>query len=121
MFREITIGGIKVPMLANAATPLRYKQYFHKDILKEMQGAQSDSVKVTDSLPELSFIMACQAKAKEGKVDLNTLKQTDYIDWLEQFDPMDIPMAADDIVSLYFGNALTEAEAKKNVEEPKEK
>lgn len=121
MYREISIGGIKVPMLANAATPLRYKQHFHKDFLKEMQGAQIDSIKVTDSLPELAFIMSCQAKAKEGKVDINMLKETDYLDWLEQFDPMDIPMAADDIVSLYFGNAITEAEAKKKEEEPNEK
>ena len=121
MFREITIGSVKVPMLANAATPLRYKQHFHKDILKEMQGAQMDSVKVTDSLPELAYIMACQAKAKEGKIDINLLKETDYLDWLEQFDPMDIPMAADDIVSLYFGNAITEAEAKKKEGEPKGK
>lgn len=121
MFREIKIGGIEVPMVANAATPLRYKQYFHKDILKEMQGAESDSGKVTDSLPELAFIMAMQAKAKEGKADMNLLKETDFINWLEQFDPMDIPMAADDIVSLYFGNAITEVETKKKEEEQKEK
>jgi hypothetical protein len=121
MYREIKIGEKTIPMLANAATPLRYKQHFHKDILVELQNAQIESVKVTDSLPELAFIMANQAKAKEGKVDLNLLKETDYIDWLEQFDAFDIPMAADDIVSLYFGNALTEAEAKKKEGEQKEK
>ena len=120
MNRDIKIGGINVPMLANAATPLRYKQFFHKDILKEMQGASEDSEKVTGSMPELAFIMAMQAKSKAGLKDMNLLKEAEYIDWLEQFDPMDIPMAADDIVSLYFGNAMTEAEAKKKEEEQKE-
>ena len=81
MYSELKIGGVKVPLLSNAATPLRYKQFFHKDILKEMQGASDDSAKITDSLPELTFIMAKQAQAKAGKCDMNMLKESDFIDW----------------------------------------
>lgn len=117
MYKEIEVGGIKTPLLANAATPLRYKQYFHKDVLKEMQGAQDDSEKVTDSIPELAFIMAMQAEAKEGKRDMNMLKDSDYLDWLEKFDSFDLPMAAEEIISVYFGNALSDVEAKKKEEE----
>lgn len=121
MFREITIGGIKVPMLANAATPLRYKQHFHGDILKQINSDMDNAEKVTGPVTELAYIMAIQAKAKEGKIDINLVKETDYIDWLEQFDPLDIPMASEEIIKLYFGNAYTEAEAKKKEEAPKEK
>lgn len=122
MFKEIQIGGIKVPMVANAATPLRYKHLFHKDILKEMNDASDDTEKVTDSIPELAFVMAKQAAAKEGKADLNLLNESDFIGWLEQFDPFDIPMASNEIVSLYMGNALTDSESKKKEKDaPKEK
>ena len=117
MYTELTIGGVKVPLLSNAATPLRYKQFFHKDILKEMQGASDDSAKITDSLPELTFIMAKQAQAKAGKCDMNMLKESDFIDWLEMFDAYDIPMASEEIVSVYLGNALSDVEAKKKENE----
>lgn len=117
MYSELKIGGVKVPLLSNAATPLRYKQFFHKDILKEMQGASKDSAKITDSLPELTFIMAKQAEAKTKKCDMNTLKESDFIDWLEMFDAYDIPMASEEIINVYLGNALSDVEAKKKESE----
>lgn len=113
MFKEIKIGDITVPMLANGATPLRYKMIFGKDLMTEFQGATDDSAKALNSLPELAFIMAKAAEAKEGKTDLNLLNASMYLEWLEQFDPMDIPMASDEIVNLYTGNMATKSEPKK--------
>ena len=113
MFREIKIGDITVPMLANGATPLRYKLIFGKDLMTEFQGATEDAAKAMNSLPELAFIMAKAAEAKEGKADLNLLNQQMYLEWLEQFGPMDIPMASDEIVNLYTGNMETKSEPKK--------
>ena len=117
MFKEVTVGGIKVPMLANAATPLRYKQLFHKDIIKEFQEVTEDVSKATDSIPELAFIMAMAAKAKEGKADMNLLNMDSYVDWLEQFEPLDLPMASEEIIDLYTGNSVTDSEPKKKEKE----
>lgn len=117
MFREIKVGELVVPMLANAATPLRYKHMFSKDIIKEFQGASDDSSKVTDSIPELAFIMAKAAEAKNGKTDMNLLNDQMYMDWLEQFEPLDLLNAAEDITDLYMGNGKTESEPKKKEEE----
>ena len=86
---------------------------FHKDLISEFQDATENAEKAMESLPELAFIMAKAAEAKEGKADLNMLNQDMFIDWLEQFDPMDIPMASDEIVGLYTGNMETSSEPKK--------
>lgn len=113
MFKEVKIGKITVPMLANGATPLRYKMIFHKDLISEFQDATENAEKAMESLPELAFIMTKAAEAKEGKADLNMLNQDMFVEWLEQFDPMDIPMASDAIVGLYTGNMETSSEPKK--------
>lgn len=113
MYKEIKIGDITIPMLANGATPIRYKMIFGKDLISEFNEAQKDAVKAMDSLPELAFIMAKAAEAKEGKSDLNCLNQDIYVTWLEQFGPMDILNASDQIVNLYTGNMETRSEPKK--------
>lgn len=115
MFKEVKIGGITVPMLANGATPVRYKLLFKKDIISEFQEAQGNNAKMVDTIPELAFIMAKQAEASEGKADLSRLSMDDYIAWLERFDSMDLPFAAEDIVNLYVGNNETSSEPKKKV------
>ena len=117
MFKNITIGGITVPMLANGATPIRYKHVFHKDIITEFQAAQDDYSKAASSMPELAFVMAKQAEAKEGKIDINLLNEDMYVEWLEQFGPMDLPMASEQIIELYLGNNATSSEPKKKVKE----
>ena len=117
MLKEINIGGITIPMLANGATPIRYKHVFHKDIITEFQQAQDDYSKVVNSIPELAFIMAMQAQNKEVGGDLNLLNEDKYMKWMEQFDPMDLPLAADQIVDLYMGNNITTSESKKKRKE----
>ena len=117
MFKNIEIGGITVPMLANGATPIRYRQVFHKDIITEFQQAQDDYSKVVNSMPELAFIMAMQAKAQDGAIDLNLLNEDKYLEWVEQFGAMDLPMASEQIINLYLGNNATSSEPKKKVKE----
>ena len=114
MYKEIKVGEKIVPMLCTAATPLRYKLIFGKDLITELQGAELDSAKVMDSVPELAFLMAKTAEAKAGKADLNRLSQEMLLDWLDQFDAMDLPLASEEIISLYAGNMLTTSEPKKN-------
>lgn len=117
MFKKVKIGGITVPMLANGATPIRYKHIFHKDIITELQNAQNDYTKVISSMPELAFIMAKQAEAKDGKADLNLLNEDMFVEWLEQFDPMDLPLASDQIMNVYMGNNAVTSESKKKTDE----
>lgn len=117
MFKEVNIGGITIPMLANGATPIRYKQVFHKDIISEFQQVEKDYSKVASSIPELAFIMAMQASAKDGSTNLNLLNEEMYIKWAEQFGAMDLPLASDQIIDLYMGNNSVSSEAKKKVKE----
>lgn len=117
MFKNVEIGGITVPMLANGATPIRYRYVFHKDIITEFQQAQDDYSKVVNSMPELAFIMAMQAKAQDGAIDLNLLNEDKYLEWVEQFGAMDLPMASEQIINLYLGNNATSSEPKKKVKE----
>ena len=117
MYGEIKVGGINVPMIANAATPLRYKQLFGKDLLTEFHGVEENEAKAVESIPELAFIMAMTAKSKDGKQDLSKLNLNLYMEWLEQFDPMDLPMASEQIVNLYLGNTVTISEPKKKEKE----
>lgn len=114
MYKEIKIGDVNVPMIANAATPLRYKMIFGKDLISQFQDTEENTSKGIDSITELAFIMAKAAEAKEGKADMDKLNQSIFVEWLEKFEPMDIPMASEEIVGLYMGNALTSVEPKKN-------
>lgn len=116
MFKELKIDDIYVPMLANGATPLRYKLIFGKDLIAEFQDAENNAAKVTNCIPELAFIMAKAAEAKDGRADMSTLNQEDFMCWLEQFSPMGVTMAAEEIVDLYMGNAQTSVEPKKKEE-----
>lgn len=116
MFKEVKIGDKSVPMLANGSTPIRYRMLFSKDILSEFQAIQNDSTK-TETIGELGYVMAMQSKANEGKFDLVKLNTNDYIKWLEQFDPFDIEMAAEDIIGVYIGNMASSSIPKKKEEQ----
>lgn len=113
MYREIKVGEKMVPMVANAATALRYKHVFGKDLIVELQQAQGDTAKGFNSLPELAFVMAKAAEAKEGKVNMGLLNEENFMDWLEQFDSMDIVTAAEAVINLYMGNSEASVEQKK--------
>lgn len=116
MFKEVKIGGKLFPMVANAATAIRYKQVFGRDLLKEM--SNEDEMSVAGLIQELGYIMA-MAGAGE---DMNKLNQETYITWLEGFDALDFfdETAATDIMNLWQGNKAVSAEAKKKPEQPSE-
>lgn len=110
MYREIKVGKGTVPMLANGATPIRYRMIFKKDLLNEFQKTEGNNYSVaTDTVSELAFILA---KAAE-KADMNKLNFETYIEWLEQFEPFDLTEALEDIVDMYVGNIETSSEVKK--------
>ena len=108
MRKELTIGGNNVSFVANAATPLYYKMFFRKDLLKQF--SDGDGVAVAgDNIPELAFIMAKQA----DKADMMHLKYEYYIEWLERFNPLDLVLNGEAILSVYFADMETSVEPKK--------
>lgn len=116
MFKEVKIGGKNLPMVANAATAIRYKQVFGRDLLKEMSA--DDDLSVAGLVQELGYIMA-MAGAGE---DMNKLNNETYIKWLEGFDALDFfdENVATDIMNLWQGNKEVSAQAKKKSEQPSE-
>lgn len=121
MEKVIKIGTKDVALSANAATPIRFRNIFGKDLLTIVSEGTSperiDMKVASEVAPELAFIMAKSAE----KADMTKLNEDKMIEWLEQFEPMDLINATDGIFSVYFGDSETEVEAKKNSNgEPKE-
>lgn len=110
MYREIKIGEKTIPLLANGATPMRYRMVFGRDILSEFQRAGEDGGIMISSLSELAYIMAMAA---DKSVDMSKLNVNSYINWLEQFEPLDLTNASEEIVDTYMGNTKTTSEVKK--------
>lgn len=129
MFREVLIeradgSDTPTPLMANAATPRRYKQVFGEDLLTLFANAETNdgnrkSYNI-DFIAELTYIMNMQALAADGKVKLDKLNPNGLLDWLEQFEGMAIEDAAADILNVYLGNTATASSAKKNSEEQSE-
>lgn len=130
MYKEVMIERADgkdepTPLMANAATALRYKQIFHNDLLTLFANAETekDGAKYynIDFLPELTFVMAMQARAKTDKgVKLDQLSLDNMIDWLEDYDSLAIENASREILSVYLKNTDSDSEAKKNNDEQKE-
>lgn len=114
MEKVIKIGTVDVTMTANAATPIRFRNIFGKDLLtliSEGTSAGGVDMKVASEVaPELAFIMA---KSAEG-ADMTKLNESKMLEWLEQFGPMDVVNATEAIFNVYFGDSVTEVESKKN-------
>lgn len=114
MYREITIGSKKVPLLANGATPFWYKQIFKKDIIAQVSGAKEEEQieVITSAGPELAFIMAKQAECK-AFADMKKYGIENYYEWLQDFEALDLPMAMDKVMEIYMGNQIQSVEPKK--------
>ena len=105
-------GGKEVKLAANAATPFRFKQLFGKDLLRIFNDSSKDEeemIGLADTVTELAFIMNSQA---EGK-DMNRLSLDEFYLWLEDFEPMDFVVKAEDIINVYLSSTIATAEAKK--------
>lgn len=130
MYREVMIERANgsqdpTPLMANAATPRRYKQVFGEDLLTLFANAEKKDENGTsyhiDFLAELAYIMAMQAQAaNNNKVKLDKLSANGILNWLENYEGMAIENAATDILDVYLGNTATASEAKKNNEEQSE-
>lgn len=107
MYGKITIGQNSIAMAANAASPIFYKSIFHKDFLTQVQADEPDPM----LFAEMGYVMAMQAD--HTIADMMKLSQESYIEWLTQFEAMDIITKTGDIGNLYFKQTQETSKAKK--------
>lgn len=118
MFKVIKVGNKEVPMNANAATPIRYRQVFKKNLLPYFMGKATDE-DAAEMVGELAYIMAASA----ANEDMDRLSFEGYVKWLEGFAPLDFVdnTTVTAIIDLYQGNEEGYAELKKSPDQLNEK
>ena len=119
MVAKINIGNATVEMVANAATPIRYRTVFGEDIIKVLlsQEKEVDTGMMADAASKLAYIMKLQAE----KSDFRKASMDDFVTWLEDFAPMDMILAAGDIMTFYNSQTAALSTAKKKDTVPSEK
>lgn len=114
MIKTVKIGGGEVILAANAATPYRFKQVFHKDLFQiftaSTNNTEEENIGLADTITKLAFIMNKQAE----KADMNALSEDGFYSWLENYAPLDIVLAGEEIISFYMSSTQGTVEAKKN-------
>ena len=103
MYKKVTIDGKELEFTANAATPYRYKQVFHRDLLKILGNEENAESEGLEAVTELAFIMTKQAE----RVDMGKLNYEEFITWLEGFGPMAFIDAAEEIIGVYMDSQKT--------------
>ena len=110
MIGTVKIGDKEVEMLANAATPFWYNQIFHDDFFTATQNMSDDNAGSTVGVfTRVGFVMAKQASTK----DMKKVTEGQFMDWLTEFEAMDLPNAIPDIVEIYMAQTKGTAKAKK--------
>lgn len=100
-YKVIEIGDIKVPLQCKASVNLYYKQIFGEDpIIKQSDGNMTSGEGIIFA-QQLAFVMAKAAEANGDRSKMLNLGMDEYIDWLDQFDFMDLQDALKDVMALY--------------------
>lgn len=97
MFKTMEIGGKELELVANAATPFRFKQVFHKDLFSVLGNEERAAEEGVETITQLAYIMVKQAE----KADMNKLSEDGFIQWLEDFPPMAFVDSAEEILNAY--------------------
>lgn len=106
MIGRVQIGEHGVDMLATASTPYRLKQIFGIDYFQVVTAKkQPDATEMTDLYIKLGFVMAKQAE----KADMNAVNEAAFFDWLDQFEPLEVALAVNDISNIYDSQAKSTA------------
>ena len=103
MFKTLNIDGREVEFSANAATPFRYRQVFHKDLLSILGNEEKAQNEGVEAVTELAFVMAKQAE----KADMGKLNEELFFEWLEGFGSMAFVNNAEDILNIYMESTET--------------
>lgn len=104
----VQFGDKSVKLCGNAATPIRYKQVFHRDLLMSFKAMSENDFDI-DTIKQAAYIMMLQA---EG-ADFKQITSDDFIDWLCQFEESEVLNAAADIIGMWMNNTQTLTKSKK--------
>ena len=121
MRKSIQIGGEELELCSNAAVPLYYKRVFPGDDLLRHFSREEDGAERTEAQFRLMFIEAMLAKGLSTG-EMIKLRETDYIDWLAQFEYTDALEGAQEALGCFVGEDdteedSTEEDASKNAQE----
>lgn len=118
MFNVIKIGDKSVPMLAMASVDYYFAHTFHEDAMKAQIKAEDEADSINFVI-RMAFIMAkfAEVKTRKGMLELN---EESFLDWLDQFDRLDLINALPDVQATYNGQLVSQADAKKNNDEQSE-
>ena len=105
--KVINIDGKELEFAANAATPIRYKQVFHEDMLSAAQ--DTDNPDYYGFIVKLAYVLNAQAEGK-GFAKKNF---DNFCEWLEGFSSMAFLDVADDIVTEWTASEQTTSASKK--------
>lgn len=122
MYKVITIGQEKVPILAKASTNMYYKSIFHEDPITVQSKDDVENAERIYFSQKLTFIMIKQAEAQEavtaGKAStirdfMQNISEDDYLDWLDQVDFMDLQESFEEVLAVYTASNRSTSTAKK--------
>lgn len=110
----IRIGQREVAVESNAATAIRYKQIFKRELLKDL--AKLENVEDVDKLDaieytsKLAYVMNMQ-----NRKEIKEASEEGYIAWMEEFEEADFqdPAAITSILNVWNRNITTTSELKK--------
>ena len=113
MITNIKVGGDELSLIANAATPFRFKQIFGTDLLTVFHTttkSEENNMILSEVVTQLAYVMSKQAE----KADMNHLSIDDFYAWLENYEPMDFIMMGEEIINAYMTSTIPTSTAKKN-------
>lgn len=124
-----------VPFKATGTTQIRYRMIFHRELIKDLSnvsralgdlsaaGATANEIGMEmagsddfDVIGKLAYVMNLQATGS----DLGQATEEGYLEWLDQFDPMEILSHSNEILSTYISSRRTASKAKKKNDQPTE-
>ena len=113
MKKIIAIGETQVQLISNAATAIRYKQIFKRDLLKDLgriNGKEDiEQLDAIEYISKLAYVMNMQAQSiiKEANED-------NYVKWLENFEEQDFQNVDTimEIIRVWNRNLATTSEQK---------
>lgn len=111
MQKDIMIGDKKIPMRSTASTTYRYRQAFGSDLLVEFADAKENenNTKSVETSQRLAYVMAMAGKG----ADMNTINFEGYINWLDEFDTVDLLEAMPEVINMWAESKRTISEAQK--------
>ena len=108
MEKSVQIGSVSVPMRATAATALRYRQAFHRDLFAELNSKEVTDDTYVEICQRLAYVMAETAAGNA----LN-ISEEGFFDWLDQYETLDLVNVLPEVVGIYSASKASTYKAKK--------